>query len=73
MIVFAFSFPQLERMVSGSSRAIFLYLAAGYDLAHFLQLRDHHFEVQIWCLLSKSCGCLLKAIMFIGHVSLQSH
>lgn len=46
MIVFAFSFPQLERMVSRSSRAIFLYLAADYDLAHCLQLCDHHFEVQ---------------------------
>lgn len=46
MIVFAFSFPQVERMVSRSSRAIFLYLAAGYDLAHCLQLCDHHFEVQ---------------------------
>lgn len=45
-VMIAFSFPQLERLVSRSSRAILLYLAAGYDLAHCLQLCDHHFEVQ---------------------------
>lgn len=44
--MFAFSLSQLERMVNRSTRAIFLYLAAGYDLAHCLQLCDHHSEVQ---------------------------
>lgn len=33
-------------MVSRPSGAIFLHLAAGYDLAHCLQLCDHYFEVQ---------------------------
>lgn len=75
IIVFAFSIFQLERMVSWSSRAILLYLAAGYDLAHCLQLCDHHFEVQaIWYLYSKIMWQFIETdSVFLGHVSLQLH
>lgn len=43
----SFSF-QLERVVGWSSRTVLLCLATGYDLAHCLQLGNHHFEVQTW-------------------------
>lgn len=78
--VFSSVFPsQLEGVVCWSGRTVLLCLASCHDLAHCLQLGDHHFEVQTWNMMSINrvaehiaCNHLAFVEMFLlGRASLQ--